>query len=285
MKDINVIGLGEVLWDVLPDGKELGGAPANFAYHVNNLGVKSTVISAIGNDDLGNEIKEILNSKNIDYELNISANPTGTVSVKLHNGIPDYIIHENVAWDDLALNDSAKAKLRKADAICFGSLAQRSQKSRQAIYEAIGLAPKKSIKVFDINLRQNFYSKDLIGDSIKLANILKLNTEELCILQEYYNLDTNQEKACNQLIEHFNLQLVALTNGSKNSILFTKDAMSMIPTPRIKVVDTVGAGDSFTAAMVTSLLKGESLKNMHRKAVDYSARVCMKKGATPTIMF
>lgn len=283
MREFTVIGIGEVLWDMLQDGKQLGGAPANFAFHAQNLGASSTIISAVGNDIHGREIKQAIESEEISFLMNISPKPTGTVDVNLHNGIPSYVIQENVAWDEIILNEKAITKLKKADAVCFGSLAQRCDTSKYSIRTAVKMVPKESLKVFDINLRQGYYSQNLIRESIQLANILKLNSEELVILGEYFNLDANNETACKQLVEQFDLRLVALTNGSENSLLVTKETKSEIPTPKVIVADTVGAGDSFTATLVVGLLKGESLKEVHQKAVFYSAIVCMNKGATPKI--
>ncbi len=283
MRNFKVIGIGEVLWDMLPDGKELGGAPANFAFHAQNLGADSVIISAIGQDKLGDEIKEVLSKQKINHLLSLSQKPTGTVSVHLNEGIPSYEIHESVAWDDISINDQIKGILSEADAICFGTLAQRSEISRHYIGKALGLVPQKALKVFDINLRQHYYTKDLIAESLTLANVLKLNSEELVILQQYFDLKPDVIQACTQLIEQFDLKLLALTNGSENSMLFTSDIKSVISTPKVKVVDTVGAGDSFTATMVMGLLNNEPLSKVHRKAVKYSAKVCTHNGATPKI--
>ncbi len=283
MKDLKIVGIGEVLWDLLPEGKELGGAPANFTFHAKKWGADSTIISAVGNDALGTEISSVLKDRKQSFEFNISSNPTGTVSINLKDGIPDYTIYENVAWDEILLSDKARTILKQTDAICYGSLAQRSDVSKQSINEALDLVPENALKVFDINLRQHFYSESLILESLQRANVLKLNSEELIILSDYFNLESNQEKACYQLIEQFSLQLIALTNGSENSLLITKDNLSDISTPRIKVVDTVGAGDSFTATLVVGLLQHEPVKEIHQRAVDYSAKVCMHKGATPKI--
>jgi fructokinase len=285
MSKNKVYGIGEVLWDILPEGKQLGGAPTNFVYHTHNLGANSTIISAIGNDDLGNEIKQALKHKEIDNVLSISSAPTGTVSVELSEGIPEYTIHEKVAWDNIELTNAVKSELHSADAICFGSLAQRSQFSRLAIKEAVTLVPDSALKVFDINLRQNYYTKDLIAESLQLANILKLNTEELQILSDFFDLESDQTEACSSLQNLFGLKLIALTNGSENSMLVTQGKTSVLTTPKVEVIDTVGAGDSFTAALVRGLLKNESLEMIHQIAVNYSAKVCMSEGATPDIVF
>jgi fructokinase len=283
MEKFSVIGIGEILWDILPDGKQLGGAPANVAFHAQNLGADSTIISAIGDDKLGSEIKQVLRSRKLINILNLRPKPSGTVTVELHKGIPGYVIHENVAWDEIMLNEVAKAELLKADALCFGTLAQRSVISRHAIRKALEMVPKEALKVFDINLRQNYYSRNLIRESLQLANVLKLNSDELVIVRDYFSLNSDDDIACSELIDQFDLRLVALTNGSKNSMLITKNDRSVISTPKTKTADTIGAGDSFTATMVMGLLNREALTGLHQKAVNYSAKVCMSKGATPII--
>jgi len=283
MKKYTIIGIGEVLWDMLPHGKEFGGAPANFAFHAQNQGADAYIISSIGSDANGDEIKAVLESRKLNYIFNESSNPSSTVSVELTDGIPQYIIHENVAWDEIILGDVARQKLQQADAVCFGSLAQRSTVSWQSIRDALKLVPANALKIFDINLRQSYYSKELINESLNLANVLKLNSEELGIMQQYFNLNENATTACNELVGRFHLQLLALTNGSENSMLFTPEATSLITTPKVKVVDTVGAGDSFTATMAMGILAGKPLSDLHKEAVIYSAQVCMHKGATPVI--
>lgn len=283
-KKFSVIGIGELLWDMLPDGKELGGAPANFAYHVNFFGANSTIISALGNDESGEEIYCLLKKRNLKYSINIVNYPTGWVSVKLDKGIPNYVIHENVAWDFIALKDDVIPVLQKADAICFGTLSQRSKVSFETIQEAIKLVPKTALKVLDINLRQSFYTKNIIEASLKCANVLKLNDEELLVLSEMFHLPNKEDEACKQILNQFNLKLLALTKGSEGSILYTPTEISNYPTPKVKVVDTIGAGDSFTAAMVMGFLSGKQLKQIHKEASEHAAKVCASKGATPKII-
>ncbi|MDO9137075.1 MAG: carbohydrate kinase [Lutibacter sp.] len=281
IKKFNIIGIGELLWDMLPDGKELGGAPANFAYHANFFGANSTIISALGNDQNGNEIELLLKENKLKYSINKVHNPTGRVSVKLDNGIPNYVIHENVAWDFIALKDEVIPVLEKADAICFGTLSQRSKVSFHTIHEAIKLVPKTALKVLDINLRESYYTKDLIEASLKCANVVKLNDEELMVLSEMFHLPSNVNEACKQLLEQYSLKLLAFTKGAEGSILYAKNETSNYPTPKVKVLDTIGAGDSFTAAMVMGLLKGKPLKEIHKEASEHAAKVCTYKGATP----
>lgn len=283
MNNYTVIGIGEILWDLLPNGKILGGAPANFAYHAAQLGAEGVAISAVGDDELGKEIVRLIEEKKVHNGLSLVKEPTGTVTVELKDGMPSYIIHEDVAWDNIVLTDTAKGKLAKADAICFGSLAQRSEVSRKAIWDALEMVPKSCIKVFDINLRQSFYSKKIIEKSLAYADVFKINEEEIVLVKEMFQMKGNEEELCQQLIDKYNLRLLTLTKGSDGSLLMSKDDSSFISTPKIKVVDTIGAGDSFTATMVMGLLYGDPLAVFHQKAVDVSAFVCTQNGATPVL--
>ena len=283
-KKFNIIGIGELLWDMLPDGKELGGAPANFTYHTNLLGADSIIISALGNDEQGKEILSLMKERNLNYSINIVEYSTGWVSVKLSNGTPNYVIHKNVAWDFIKLKKEVISVLEKADAICFGTLSQRSEESFKTIHRAINLVPKTALKVLDVNLRQSYYTKKIIEESLKCANVLKLNDEELVVLSNMFNLANTQDEACKQLLNQFNLKLLALTKGSEGSILFPQNEISRHSVPKVKVVDTIGAGDSFTAAMVIGMLNGKPLKKIHKEAAEYAAKVCMHKGGTPKLI-
>lgn len=283
MKNYTVIGIGEILWDLLPDGKILGGAPANFAYHAAQLGAEGVAISAVGNDELGREIVRLIEEKKVHNGLSLVKEPTGTVTVELKDGMPSYIIHEGVAWDNLVLTDTAKEKLAKADAICFGSLAQRSHVSRKAIWEALEMVPKSCIKVFDINLRQNFYSKEIIEKSLAYADVFKVNEDEIVVFRDLFGMKGTEEEICKQITDKYNLRLLALTKGSEGSLLMSKGDKSFIPTPKVKVADTIGAGDSFTATMVMGLLNMQPLAVLHQKAVDVSTFVCTHHGATPVL--
>ncbi len=283
MKKKTVIGIGEILWDLLPDGKQLGGAPANFAWHAQQLGANGVVVSAVGEDDLGNEIRDFIKQKALGNGISISSKPTGTVSVELSNGIPDYIIHENVAWDFIELSDFARNNVSHADAICFGSLAQRSRVSANSILTALDSSPDECLRIFDINLRQNFFSKEVIEDSLKRANVFKINEEELLVVRQMFGIAGSDEKVCRILMDRFELKLVALTVGDKGSMLISENESSEISTPKVDVVDTIGAGDSFTAALTMGMLGSLSLKETHKRAVTLAAFVCTQKGATPVI--
>lgn len=284
VKKFNIIGIGELLWDLLPNGKELGGAPANFTYHTNFLGANSTIISTLGHDESGEEIRSLLKKRNLKYSINTVNYPTGWVSVKLDNGIPNYVIHENVAWDFIGLNKEVISDLENADAICFGTLSQRSKTSFKSIHKALKLVPVTALKVFDVNLRQTYYTKNIIEVSLECANVVKLNDEELVILSEIFHLPTAPEEACKQLLKQFDLKLLALTRGAQGSVLFTPTEISNFPTPKVVVVDTIGAGDSFTAAMVVGFLKGKPLTQLHKEASEYAAKICTYKGATPKLI-
>ncbi len=279
-----VIGIGEILWDMLPEGKQLGGAPTNFTYHAHQLGLGSAIISSVGNDDLGQEIIRNINDAGIVSFIDIKDRSTGTVSVKLDkNGVPNYIIHEDVAWDFITPSESAMEFARIADAVCFGSLAQRAVTSHQSIQKILETVPDTALKVFDINMRQRFYSKDIIQKSLKKANVLKINDEEILVFAEMFGLSGDEFEIMHQIVDNYSLSILALTKGAKGSWLLSKEEDSYLDTPKVRVADTVGAGDSFTAGLVAGLLKNKPLKEIHRSAVDISAFVCTQKGATPTL--
>lgn len=281
-----IVGLGEILWDMLPGGKVLGGAPANFAYHCSQLGSEAFVISALGKDDPGCQILEKVEELRLptDFLYIEEQFPTSKVSVHLdEKGHPEYIIHENVAWDHIPLEKAALELVSGADAICFGSLAQRSAVSRKSIQSYLDHAPENCLRVFDVNLRQKYYSKELLDKSLGHANVLKLNDEELVILSELFSLKGEEDELIGSLQQIYDLNLIALTRGEEGSTLYTGRERSDYRTPGIQAVDTVGAGDSFTAAMVMGHLKRMSLQGMHRLASELAAFVVTQKGATPVI--
>lgn len=286
MKPI-ITGIGEALWDVLPEGKKIGGAPANFAYHVSQFGLDSCVISAIGNDKLGEELIENFDEKKLNYEIPIVEYPTGTVQVEIDQvGIPQYNIKENVAWDNIPFSKEIEKLAKRTRAVCFGSLAQRSVVSRNTILNFLDAMPKDEdvLKVFDINLRQGFYTKEIICESLRRCNILKINDEELVTvsrLKGYPGIDL-QDK-CWILLGKYNLKMLILTCGVNGSYVFTPGNVSFQPTPKVEVADTVGAGDSFTAAFISCIIKGMPVQEAHKKAVEVSAFVCTQNGAMPVL--
>lgn len=287
MNENYVVGIGEVLWDVLPEGKKLGGAPANFACHVSRFGLNGLVISAVGKDKLGDEIINVFNQKRLEYQLEKTDFPTGTVEVTLDNaGIPQYDIKENVAWDNIPFTEEIRMIASHTRAACFGSLAQRSQNSRRSINAFLDSMPdsEDSLKVFDINLRQNFYSEEIVQESLSKCNILKINDEELLIVKDLLSLrGRSQEELCNELMALGNLRMLILTCGTKGSMVFSQEGISVLGTPTVQVADTVGAGDSFTAAFISSLIKGKTVREAHQTAVNVSAYVCTQQGAMPPL--
>ena len=282
-----VIGMGEALWDVLPEGKKIGGAPANFAYHVSQFGLNSRVISAIGDDALGEEILANFDQKGLTYDIPKVPYPTGTVQVELDsNGVPQYEIKENVAWDNIPYTKRLEELAKQTKAVCFGSLAQRNVVSRETINRFLDAIPVENdpLIVFDINLRQGFYTKEIICNSIERCNILKINDEELVLVSRLFGYPgIDLQDKCWILLGKYNLKMLILTCGINGSYVFTPGNVSFVPTPKVEVADTVGAGDSFTAAFVASILRGEPVNIAHQNAVETSAYVCTQAGAMPVL--
>lgn len=282
-----IVGMGEALWDCLPDGRKIGGAPANFAYHVGQFGFESLAVSAIGDDELGREIVDKFNQRNLNFRLDTVAYPTGTVQVTLdEKGIPCYEIKENVAWDNIPYSAELEEIARDCRAVCFGSLAQRSEVSRNTINSFLDAMPdgEDTYKIFDINLRQHFYCKETIVNSLNKCNVLKINDEELVVVSEMFGMKgLSDEQACMKILTEYNLRMLILTCGTNGSYVFTADDMSFHPTPKVEVADTVGAGDSFTGSFVASILKGKTIQEAHKRAVEVSAFVCTQNGAMPRL--
>lgn len=276
-----VVGIGELLWDVLPTGKRAGGAPINFVYHATQQGAEGFAISAVGNDVSGTEIVQELDQNGISHVLGIVGYPTGSVMVELKDGIPTYTIIEGVAWDHIPLTQESINLVKKADAVCFGTLAQRSVESRTTIHTLLSYAREEALRFFDINIRQSYYSEELIRSLLEKANVFKINDEELELVRKMFSLSDDEDTACRELIERFGLRFMILTAGSRYSSIYTADDQSTIRTPKVEVVDTVGAGDSFSGAFVYSILTGKSLREAHQIAVDTAAFVCTKAGAWP----
>ena len=276
-----IIGFGEVLWDMLPQGRQLGGAPANFAYHVSQLGYQGIIVSAVGNDALGNDIVKELDSHGIASRISIVDAPTGVVNVSVDDkGIPSYEIVENVAWDNIPYSEDLQYLASQAVAVCFGSLAQREVVSRDTIMQFIESLPPTCLKVFDINLRQRYYTREIIEWSLEHCDVLKLNDDELAIIKEMLEATTlSDDSFVAKLKQLYDLKIVILTCGEKGSSVYYDDEVNFELTPQVEVVDTVGAGDSFTAAFVATLLQGKSVLEAHRQAVATSATTCTHKGA------
>ena len=282
-----VVGMGEALWDVLPEGKKIGGAPANFAYHVSQFGLPSCVVSAVGEDALGKEIVDNFTSKGLNQLIAEVPYPTGTVQVEIDQaGVPQYEIKENVAWDNIPYTAHLESLAEKTRAVCFGSLAQRNVESRNTINRFLDAMPQNddTLVVFDVNLRQGFYNKEILCNSMKRCNILKINDEELVTVSRMFGYPgIDLQDKCWILLGKYNLKMLILTCGINGSYVFTPGNVSFQPTPKVEVADTVGAGDSFTAAFISSILKGKSVAEAHSLAVQTSAFVCTRKGAMPIL--
>ena len=285
MENRIIVGLGEALWDCLPEGRKIGGAPANFAYHASQFGYEAHAVSAVGNDALGDETIEALKANGLKLCMPRVDFPTGQVLVSLdEDGVASYDIKEGSAWDNIPFTPEMEAVAENTLAVCWGSLAQRNEVSRQTIYRFLDTAPKDCLRIFDINLRQNFYSKEVIQESLRRCNVMKINDEELVIIGRmfgYPGLDI--ENKCWLILGKYNLDMLVLTCGVNGSYVFSKGAMSFLETPKVEVADTVGAGDSFTGAFVASILSGKTIPEAHRIGVNVSAYVCTQNGAMPAI--
>jgi len=280
MKKI-IVGIGEILWDMLPSGKALGGAPANFAYHAGRLGEEGWAVSAVGDDALGRDILELVASKGLHSMITVTDKPTGTVQVELDDrGVPAYSIMEDVAWDNIPFTPEMEELAKRADAVCFGSLVQRMN-SRPSVMRFIRAMRPDALKVFDINLRQHYYSCEVIVESLMLADILKINDEEIRIVAGMLGLSDDAVTACRELIGSFGLRLVILTKGPEGSEVITADKVIPQGVDDVEIVDTVGAGDSFTAAFTVAYLRGDTLAEAQRLASATASYVCSRKGAMP----
>ncbi|MCX7872005.1 MAG: carbohydrate kinase [Verrucomicrobiae bacterium] len=281
-----IVGVGEVLWDLLPSGRQMGGAPANFAYHAKSLGTNACVITRVGKDALGDEILQKF--KSVGFPLDLvqvdTSYPTGTVSVELmQNGVPNFTIHRPVAWDYLEITEPAINAVKTADAVCFGTLAQRNDVSARSVRKLIDHSQETALKIFDINLRQNFYSKETIEISLKLSNVFKINDSELQTLAAIFELNGNLNQQVETIASRFNIHTIAVTFGEEGSLLFQDGKWSHYKPHPVNVVDTVGAGDAFTAALAIGLLRKFSLDKINYIANEVAAYVCSQPGATPAL--
>jgi fructokinase len=282
----NVVGLGEALWDIFPDSAHFGGAPANFACHAASLGGDAWMVSAVGHDKLGDDALSTLSAKNVNtLHLQRNEHPTGTVTVALDaTKQASYIFESDPAWDHLAWNQSLAPLAKKCNAVCFGSLAQRAPASRRTIREFLENTSANCLRIFDVNLRQAFFSREVIETCLGLANVFKLNNEEVPVVADLLGLPMDEKAFVLSVAQRFDLQTVALTRGASGSLIWHKGQYDEKTAPKVAVVDTVGAGDSFTAALAIGLLRGEDLSCVHQRAVDIAAFVCTKSGATPDLL-
>ncbi len=281
-----VVGIGELLWDIFPDGKQIGGAPANFAYHAHALGERGIIVSCIGNDELGREIINRVEELGLDrrYIAVDREHTTGTVTVELDNhGKPDFTIHKNVAWDFIPSNPNLLSLAKQADAVCFGSLCQRSKVSNKTINNFLRGTRPDCIRVFDINLRQTYFNREIIHNSLELSNVLKLNDDELSVVANLLDISGSETDILKELTSQYSLRLISLTRGESGSRLYAEGENSNHQGFMVKIVDTVVAGDSFTAAMTLGLLHGEALDSINEYANRIASFVCSESGAIPKL--
>lgn len=277
-----VVSLGEILWDMLPSGKRAGGAPVNFTYHATKHGADGYSISAVGEDPFGDELAQAVQQTGIRSILQRNAYPTGRAEVALIDGIPEWTIVKNVAWDHITLTEELIELVQQADAICFGSLACRSQESHDTIIALLQHARRDSLRYYDINIRGDHYSKELIDEQLRLATVFKVNDEELVLLRTLFGLSGSDEEVCTWFMNTYNLDYLILTAGAEYSTIWSKRGEhSTINTPKVQVADTIGAGDSFSGAFTMGILQGASLRDAHKVAVNTAAFVCTNDGAWP----
>lgn len=281
---IHCVGIGEILFDVFPDAMKLGGAPANFAFHCSQMGLSSMVVSAIGNDEYGEKIRTLLSVKFMPALLPIVPYNTGMVHVHIdQNGMPDYNFLDNTAYDHIPLTEDLLTVAGMTNIACFGSLAQRSEESRKTILAFLEAMPEgQRVRIFDVNLRKKYYSKEVIDSSLKHCEVVKCNSEELPILAQLAGVDPHSPQSYYEYLrQHFDIHCFIYTDGANESIIFLEDEFSSLPTQKADVVDTVGAGDSFGAAFLCALVRGKSLKDAHSYANTIAAFVCTNEGAMP----
>lgn len=288
-----ILGLGELLWDVLPEGPRLGGAPANFAVMAARLGNHAAILSRIGRDDLGRKAMARLDPLPADAGA-LQVDPThktGRVTVKFDGGQPEYTIHENAAWDFLELTDDWVRLAERADAVCFGSLAQRSEASRRTIQALVAQTSSACVRVFDVNLRAPFYSSEVIEESLELATVIKMNDAEVPLVLKLLGLTTGDfarqgtlREGGERLLEEFpTLAMVAVTRGGEGSLLVTRTEWHEHPGVAVEVVDTIGAGDAFTAAMTHYMLHGAALATLNEAGNRWGGWVASRQGAMPEL--
>jgi fructokinase len=282
-----VVGLGEVLWDMFPDAAHFGGAPANFACHAAALGADGYIVSAVGPDTLGMQVFEEFRLRDVhtEYLQKTPQHATGTVNVLVDpQGHASYHFASDTAWDNLHWTDSLATLAQRCDAVCFGSLAQRSEVARTTIYRFLSTTKHDCLRVFDVNLRQDFYNAEVLDESLKVATLLKLNDDELPIVANLLGAsESSFQKLLPWLSERYNLQCIALTRGASGSVIFANGTFDEQVGRDVKVVDTVGAGDAFTAALVVGFLNQKLISDIHQTASDIAAFVCTQRGATPLV--
>lgn len=287
IKPALMIGLGEVLWDILPSGKVLGGAPANFAYMANVLGDEGIVASRVGNDDLGREAYSVMQERglNTTYVQHDNLHETGTAKVSIDAaGQPSFTIKESVSWDFLQWTESWEELSARADVVCFGSLAQRCSNSAATIDCFLRNTPEKTLRICDVNLRQSFYNREVLRESFRRAHVVKLNDQELLQVSFVLKLGIGtDETLARRLLREYDLRVVCITRGSRGSLLVSKDQTVEHRGYRVKVADAVGAGDAFTACLAGHYIRGHSLEEISDSANRFASWVATQTGATPRI--
>ncbi len=288
-----VLGIGELLWDLLPKGARLGGAPANFTVMAGRLGGHAAILSRIGRDQLGREAVALLDPLPADTEyLQVdTAHETGRVTVAFNNGQPEYVIHEPAAWDCMELSDEWVRLAERADAICFGSLAQRALESRQTVQTLAAQTSSRCVRVFDVNLRAPFYSSEVIQESLELATVMKMNDAEVPLVLGLLGLPMSEpddpaalRAGAERILAEFpTLRMVAVTRGGHGSLLATREAVHEHPGIATEVADTIGAGDAFTAAMTHYLLRGADLPTLNEAGNRWGSWVASQRGAMPLL--
>jgi fructokinase len=281
-----IVGVGEVLWDLLPTGPQAGGAPFNFAFHCRQLGRPAVMVSRVGADERGRALRDAVRALGLsdDSIQEDAAHPTGTVEVSVDAaGQPTFTIAEGVAWDFLAWSPELEALARRADAVCFGTLAQRAPESRQTIRRLLAAAAN-ALVVYDVNLRQHFYDRDIVEASLRAARWVKLNEEELATLRDLLGLaPKGRSPLLAELRRRYDVELAVLTRGEQGCVLQTSDEEVAVPGRRVRVVDTVGAGDAFTAGLLVTVLEGRALAEAAAFANRLAARVAASAGGTPRL--
>jgi fructokinase len=288
-----ILGIGELLWDLLPNGPRLGGAPANFTVMAGRLGNHAAILSRIGRDDLGRQAVHELDPLPADTSY-IQIDPehqTGRVTVAFANSQPEYTIHQPAAWDSMELSSEWVQLAERADAICFGSLAQRSLESRQTIQTLAAQTSARCIRIFDVNLRTPFFSGEIIQESLELASVVKMNDAEVpqvlallgLPLEEDHAPDNLRSAAARFLAEFPMLRMVAVTCGGDGSLLVTRDEWHAHPGHPVGVADTIGAGDAFTAAMTHYMLRGAGLATLNEAGNRWGGWVASQSGAMPPL--
>ena len=287
MKRHIIVGIGEILWDVFPDGPRFGGAPSNFSCSAAELAKGAAevfMVSAVGDDDLGGKAVDSLRQHGVDTTcVQIAEQPTGQVLVELDPaGVASYRFAENTAWDNLRYDDALQRRARDCDAVCFGTLGQRSTCSRNTIQKFVRATSDDTLRILDVNLRAPYFDDEIILESLALANVLKLNDEELPRLASLCNVAGSDVEILRQIATQNQLQCIALTRGAAGAVIICGDDVSDMPGMSVEIADTVGAGDAFTAAMTLDLLAGRNVKQVNQSAIAAASWVCSQDGATPT---